>query len=142
MNIVHWKELVQHYFGDEQLFEKITRAILYCHRSDTPVSKAFDKLDIDIQEKYDLTRWHMRKHGWHSGYIERDVLKFLCTVPVQDRSYISLSAYINAIKDAELDEMIDDYYNTKKIMADVTWDINRPKPRKDIDGDDEGGLLG
>lgn len=141
IDIVHHKEIIERYFGDAVLFDKITRAMLFCHRSETPVSKAFDKLDLETQEKYDLTRWWMRKHSWFSGYIEKDTLCFLCLIPINERNYITIPQYIDRQQSQGLEDDIEEYYNTRPVIDDVTKNINKPKHRKDLDGDDEGGFL-
>lgn len=141
-NIVHWKEIVLRYFADADLFDKICRAVLFCQRTDQPTRKAFDKLDIEKQEKYDLTRWWMRKHGWFSRYIEKDTLCFLCLIPANERNYITIPQFIDRQQTEGLEDDIEEYYNTRPVINDVVKEINKPKHRADLDGsDDEGGFL-
>jgi hypothetical protein len=139
-DIVHWKEIVDRHFGDMALFTKITKAMMFCHRTNIPVSKAFDKLDLHIQEKYDLTRWHMRKHGWFSGYVEGDGLKFLCTVDAPDRQYITLSRYLDRLQSQGIEDMVDEYYQTRDVIDHVSAGLSEPHKRKDI-YDAEGGFI-
>lgn len=146
MKIVHWRDVVSKNFGDMKEFDRITRNILYCTRSDLPIKQAFKEVAISLQELYDKTRWMMRhcgyeirgkdmyRHGWYSSYIEKDELKFFCTVPAGERSYITIAQFADLQNSQGLDNMIDEYYNTRPIVQDVI--ASMPKSRKDLDGDE------
>jgi hypothetical protein len=139
MSIVHWRELVQKHFADEKLFEQITRNLLYCERAGKSPSEAFGKLGIEIQDKYDKTRWFMRSHGWYSSYIEKDFLRFWCTEP-QGREYITLAKYMDLQQTAGIEKDIDEYYQTRDIIDTVSEGLSEPHSRKDI-YDDEGEFI-
>jgi hypothetical protein len=151
MKIVHWKDIVEKNFGTVSEFEKITKSILFCERADMPVKTAFKDVPLDKQEAYDKTRWLMRNsgyevkgkmiisHGWYSGYIEKDVLKFLCTAP-QSREYITIPQYMDWKESQGVEDMVDEYYQTRDIIDNVSEGLSEPHSRKDI-YDDEGEYI-
>jgi len=152
MKIVYWKDIVVKNFGEMKEFEKITRSILFCERSDLPIRSAFKDVPLDKQEAYDRTRWLMRNsgyeirgkdgytHGWYTGYIEKDELKFMCTIAQKDRDYITIPQFMEWQSSQGLEDMIDEYYETKQIVSEVSSGMSEPHKRKDI-YDDEGEYI-
>jgi hypothetical protein len=141
LNIVHWKDIVEKHYGNVAEFIKITNSMLYCQRADLPIKSAFKDVSIDKQAAYDKTRWFMRTSGWFSGYMEKDEMKFFCTVPLADRKYITLSQYMDELQSAGLEDSIDQYYQEKNEVVDrVASGMSEPHKRKDI-YDDEGGYI-
>ena len=141
MNIAHWTEVATKQFGDLKEFERITRNILYCTRTDKPLKEAFDKIDVATQDKYWRTRWYMRNcgyeiegskainHGWYTGYIESDELKFHCSIPPETRKLITLSQFMDWQQNYGLEDMIDEYYESKGIVDKVAKGMSEPHKR-------------
>ena len=151
-NIVHWKDIVAKNFGDIKEFEKITRGMLYCSRSDQSIKEAFKGVSVEKQEAYDKTRWFMRhcgyelvgnvvvSHGWFTAYIDKDDLKFMTTARAP-MTYITIPQYVDWQQSQGLDDMIDEYYQAKDLVNSVASGMSEPHKRKDIYDDDEGGFL-
>lgn len=140
--IVHWKDVVEKNFGSLERFKGI-------------ILDGVNKLSQEEKSLYDKTRWFMRRcgyeergkeiirtHGWFTPYYEDGELKFMCTADKTDRTLITLPQYMEYWTNKDLANMEDEYYNTQVLVRGITDNITMPKSRKDLDGDDEGGLIG
>lgn len=125
--IVHWKDIVGKDFLNE--FEKITRSILSAHNVGRPESDVLGKLDASVQEKYEMKRDLMRKcgyeirgkylfswHGWYTSCLERGELRFKTTAHPDGRKYISITTFLDWKKGYDLDQAVEEYYDTKDIQ--------------------------
>lgn len=125
INLVYWKDVVGKKFLEE--FVKATKGIILARKNDQPESVVLNKLSLEGQDKYRMKRNQMRKcgyegkkdtsnilwHGWYSSYIENGELRFLCTVPKEERKYIALPTFLEWKKMGNIEDDIDQYYRDK-----------------------------
>lgn len=129
MTTVHWKDIIGKDFM--QRFIDMVKAEQYLNHKGLPWSTMADKFGLDDLQKYSEKRSFMRLHGWFKSYMENGELRFMSIHPI-DRKYISLSQYLTARDAQRMADDEEEYYSVKDAVRAAI-----PKPRKDIDGDDD-----
>lgn len=128
MNVVHWSNVVKADFLDR--FKEIAKAEYFAGLKDLSTDTLHKKFGEDMEE-YAKYRAFLRSHGWFKSYLDNGELHFTSIYPI-DRKYISLSQYLTARDAQRMADDEEEYYSVKDAVKTAM-----PKPRKDIDGDDD-----
>lgn len=135
MKVVHWKDIVGKDFMKK--FIDMVKAEQYLTHKNLSWNTMADKFGLDDLQKYTEKRSIMRRHGWFEAYLEDGEIMFMSIYPVGERNYISLAQYLNAREAERIAQDEEEYYSTKGTVYKVGKEMSKPKPRKDIDGDDD-----